>query len=257
MKVKITSDQHGQKIYEILWPNTQLEFFLADRNSGIDSDKGAVYILMDKFRRCFYIGETGSTSGGGIFNRFQTHRWEKEFWDCALVVSDSHGDFKQDDIRKWFEWKLNDIAKAANTAVVLSSAGRQNEPFGVSERLNAILAVCRFVGISWAFKVEERLESVPVVKPNNLVKPKQKMRTEAKTQLAHWTGKTQLAKIIASRNGNIGAFGGILQYFADKGSKVRKPCHPGSKWRKPLEGVGIKFDKDDYVIDWQSANNPL
>ncbi len=70
-------------------------------------------------------------------------------------------------------------------------------------------------------------------------------------------GKTKLAKLIARRGGNEGAFGGILHYFADKGSKVRKPCHPGSKWRKPLEDAGIKFDKDDYVIDWQSAKNPL
>lgn len=72
-----------------------------------------------------------------------------------------------------------------------------------------------------------------------------------------WNGKTQLAKLIARRGGNEGAFGGILQYFADKGSKVRKPCHPGSKWRKPLEDAGVKFDKNDYVIDWQCAKNPL
>ena len=70
-------------------------------------------------------------------------------------------------------------------------------------------------------------------------------------------GKTQFAKLIARRGGNEGAFGGILHYFADQGSKVRKPCHPGSKWRKPLEDAGVKFDKNDYVVDWQCSKNPL
>ena len=72
-----------------------------------------------------------------------------------------------------------------------------------------------------------------------------------------WSGKTQLAKLIARRGGNEGAFGGILQYFANKDSKVRKPCHPSSKWRKPLEDACVKFDKDDFVIDWKCAKNPL
>ncbi len=72
-----------------------------------------------------------------------------------------------------------------------------------------------------------------------------------------WSGKTQLAKLIARRGGNEGAFGGILQYFADKGSKVRKPCHSNSKWRKPLEDAGVTFDKADYVKDWEHAKNPM
>ncbi len=67
-----------------------------------------------------------------------------------------------------------------------------------------------------------------------------------------WTGKTQLAKIIARRGGNEGAFGGILQYF----SRLR-PCTKESKWRVPLEKAGIKFDKHDYVSDWTCAKNPM
>lgn len=72
-----------------------------------------------------------------------------------------------------------------------------------------------------------------------------------------WSGKTQLAKLIARRGGNEGAFGGILQYFVNKGSKVRRPCHPDSKWRRLLEDAGVKFDKDDFVSDWTCAKNPL
>ena len=263
MEVKIRQDQHGQKIYKILWPNTQLEFHLVDRNS-INYDKEAVYILMDKFRRCFYIGEAGPTKSGGVSNRLQTHRWEKEFWDCALIISDSHGDFKQEDIRKWFEWKLNEIAKAANTAVVLSTAGVQNEPYGMLDLLDAVLSVCRLIGISWAFQIEAPQESVPppkkLVKPNKSVKSvkaKAQKTATANNQPEHWNGKTQLAKLIARRGGNEGAFGGILQFFSEEGAKARRHCHPGSKWRKLLEDAGIKFDKDDFVIDWKNAKNPL
>jgi hypothetical protein len=67
-----------------------------------------------------------------------------------------------------------------------------------------------------------------------------------------WEGKTQLAKLIARRGGNEGAFGGILHYF----SRMR-PCGKASKWRTILESAGIKFDANDCVIDWAVAKNPL
>lgn len=61
--------------------------------------------------------------------------------------------------------------------------------------------------------------------------------------------KTQLAKGIAMRvDGRVGASGGISQYFSRF-----KPCPKNGKWRKPLADVGIKFDKDDFVIDWRVA----
>lgn len=74
----------------------------------------------------------------------------------------------------------------------------------------------------------------------------------AKESCVSWKGKTQLAKIIARRGGNEGAFGGILHYF----SRMR-PCVKSSKWRAALENVGIRFDNKDYVVDWQEAKNPL
>ena len=67
-----------------------------------------------------------------------------------------------------------------------------------------------------------------------------------------WKGKTQLAKLIARRGGNEGAFGGILHFFSRK-----RPCVKNSKWREALERVGLKFDANDYVIDWSVAKNPL
>lgn len=67
-----------------------------------------------------------------------------------------------------------------------------------------------------------------------------------------WTGKTQLAKIVARRGGNEGAFGGILHLFDRK-----RRCVKDSKWREPLERIGIRFDARDFVIDWSAARNPL
>lgn len=72
-----------------------------------------------------------------------------------------------------------------------------------------------------------------------------------------WKSKTELARLIARRAGCEGAKDGVAQYFAPVGSKVRKPCHPGSKWREPLENAGVRFDKDDFVSDWTCAKNPL
>lgn len=67
-----------------------------------------------------------------------------------------------------------------------------------------------------------------------------------------WDGKTQLAKLIARRGGNEGAFGGILHYFSR-----RRPCVKSSKWRKLLVDAGIQFDERDYVINWTVAKNPF
>ena len=67
-----------------------------------------------------------------------------------------------------------------------------------------------------------------------------------------WEGKTQLAKLIARRGGNEGAFGGILHYFSRK-----RRCAKTCKWRELLSSAGIKFDAKDYVINWAAAKNPL
>jgi len=86
-------------------------------------------------------------------------------------------------------------------------------------------------------------------------KPLLKIRNESNLPCGsgeRWEGKTQLAKLIARRGGNEGAFGGILHYF----SRMRR-CVKTSKWRALLESVGIRFDANDYVINWAVAKNPL
>lgn len=87
--------------------------------------------------------------------------------------------------------------------------------------------------------------------------PKKQGKTKTMIGAVAWHSKLGLARLIAIRAGNEGAKDGVAQYFAPITSKVRKPCHLDSKWRKPLEAVGVKFDKDDYVKDWKCAKNPL
>ena len=67
-----------------------------------------------------------------------------------------------------------------------------------------------------------------------------------------WTNKSQLARIIASRGGNVGAADGIAQILRRKRS-----CPQTSKWRLALEAAGLKFDSQNKVINWAVAKNPL
>lgn len=67
-----------------------------------------------------------------------------------------------------------------------------------------------------------------------------------------WTGKTQLARLLARREGNEGAYRGVLLLLARK-----RACRQGSKWRTPLEQAGLTFDPDGFVLDWTRAKNPL
>ena len=81
------------------------------------------------------------------------------------------------------------------------------------------------------------------------VKPNQK---KIRTKVQTWTVVTQLAKIIAARGGNVGSHGHVYLTLVRK-----RRCPVSSKWRSVLESVGLKFDVNDYVIDWTAAKNPL
>lgn len=81
---------------------------------------------------------------------------------------------------------------------------------------------------------------------------KRQRRTVASSPGVMWTNKSQLARIIAARGGNVGAADGIAQILRRKRS-----CPKTSKWRKALESAGLQFDSHNFVIDWRTAKNPL
>ena len=95
MKVNFKRENTNDEIFKIYWPDSQMRFYLIDRDVKPIGVKEAVYILMDKFRTKFYIGETGPSKKGGVQNRFQTHKWQKNFWNCALVIEDRNEEFKR------------------------------------------------------------------------------------------------------------------------------------------------------------------
>lgn len=67
-----------------------------------------------------------------------------------------------------------------------------------------------------------------------------------------WKNVTQFAKWVARQGGNEGAFGGILHFLSR-----REPCTVKSKWRKPLEKIGVKFDSQDFVAEWKCAKKTV
>ena len=60
-----------------------------------------------------------------------------------------------------------------------------------------------------------------------------------------WKNPTQLAKHLAMQGGNIKAAGGIFLQLTGKRRVVKE-----SKWRAPMEAVGVKFDGKDMVVGW-------
>lgn len=163
MKVDFERDGINDEVFIINWPDSQICFHLIRRGDKLSGVKEAVYILMDKFRTKFYIGETGEVQG-----RFRTHKWQKDFWHCAVVIEDRNGAFKKQDVRKWFEWRLYQIASERSREdkkyEILSRAGRQEDRSFLENRINDILAVCRFLGIPWGYASAVNEKSRPVKK---------------------------------------------------------------------------------------------
>lgn len=71
--------------------------------------------------------------------------------------------------------------------------------------------------------------------------------SQVKDSLVHrvWKNPTQLARHLALQGGNIKAAGGIFLQLTGKRRVVKT-----SKWRVPMETVGVKFDEKDMVVGW-------
>lgn len=108
-------------------------------------------------------------------------------------------------------------------------------------------------------------KETPIIKPRRMHKTASRPSARPSVKrhrikgVMTWDGKskTQLARLIAQREGKPKSCGHLLAYFGDPGNKSRRPCPKDSCWRKPLEDAGVKFDKNDYVSNWKRAKNPL
>ena len=263
MKIKIDkSESKGMREFVLIGTSLRAYFIKREENPTT-LHAASVYVLMDHRRQGFYIGETGETSGGGFCHRFNSHKSSKkeQWWDLALCFTDTSELFSDERIRKWIESRLNEIAKSEGYLVISTAAASSESKASAEDKLREILHVCWLLGIPWgrddSVKTEEKTTAKP--KEVSIAKKKTKMAVvkKAPSIAERWSGAAQLAKLIAKRAGNEGAANGVAKFFAPVGSKTRKPCTPGSKWRKPLEDAGLDFDKDNFVIDWRRARNPL
>ncbi len=131
--------------------------------------------------------------------------------------------------------------------------------------INPETALRLLIRAAEAFDEEDNIsrdfnKTTPAQKAKSKISPRamtSSRRQKANDREATWSGKTQFAKLIARRGGNVGSFGVILRYLAPKNSNSRLPCHPNGRWRKLLEDAGVKFDRADFVTDWTCAKNPL
>lgn len=214
-----------------------------------------------------YVGKAGERSDEalGVTNRIKEHTRDKyKDWDEAVVLTWRDNSMNATRVT-FLEHEFHDMIKRfrgekmlANDVTPSSSTPGERE-LNDLERFANVHAPRMIAALGYTFLEAKKSHARLLPNASLSRKPKQKQPVVEKHSGDEgiWKGKTQLAKLIARRGGNEGAAGGILQFFAEIGSKVRKPCRPGTKWRKPLEDAGVRFDADGFVVDWEHAKNPL
>lgn len=232
--------------YRLLWDK------VAEMKSAEVLDMPGIYFIIEKkgnekHKPRIYVGQGDKRKNQkAMLNRVKEHKRKGEFtWADDVVfirIPDSFGPTEFSFLENKF-YQLIVEAEAYDAS--------QEDPHKAIPRDEIKYQVnCVLEEAEWILSIfGHRPFTKSVVADKVLVFDTKK---EIKTAAEKWEGKTQLAKLIAKRGGNEGAYGGILHYFSNF-----KACAKTSKWRKPLEDVGIKFDDKDMVIDWSVADNPL
>ena len=198
------------------------------------SGKGFVYILKDDhFKRGVKIGRAHD-----VGKRMKSMRTANPWLSVYIKVETS----------KWME-----LEKAVHNVIKLVAKTKQvkDSEFYLIEPEKAKRIMLELMPLIGKEDFAVYRENGELLNPS----PKKIRRAGApreETGGEKWDGKTQLARLIARRGGNEGAYGGILHFF-----NKRRPCVKDSKWRQPLEAAGIAFDAKDFVVDWAAARNPL
>lgn len=212
-----------------------------------------------------YVGKAGERANEslGVMNRIKEHTRDKyKDWNEAIVLTWRENNLNATKV-SFLEHEFHEELKRllgekmlANDSTPSRSRPDDRELY-VLGRFVTFHAPRLISALGYSFFEEKKKRTRKVVK--KVTSPKVEISKESvcTADEGAWRSKTELARLIARRAGNEGAKNGVAQYFAPVGSKVRKPCHQDSKWRTPLENAGVKFDKDDFVIDWTCARNPL
>lgn len=207
----------------------------ANRQVGV-AKRGFVYILRDDHcKRCVKIGKTGGSLQKRLHQLQTGNPWIREY--ASLETS-----------------RYEDVERFLHNVIKLISRGKQvgTSEFYRFDPEDAKSILMEFERLLPADDYKLKVYENSISKAS-AGRTKRATATRIPSVVGEaWSGKTQLAKLIARRGGNEGAFGGILHFFGRK-----RPCQKGSKWRGSLEKVGIRFDVQDMVIDWSVAKNPL
>ena len=249
---------------------TSRKFLSGEQLLSALMNKGVYFLIYRDGRgdvEKIYVGKAGERSDEalGVTNRIKEHTRDKyKNWDEAVVLTWRDNSMNATRVT-FLEHEFHDMIKRlhgekmlANDVTPSSSTPGERE-LNDLERFANVHAPRMIAALGYTFLEAKKshVKLVPKVSPPKKDKPKQCMEREPTGDGGAWKGKTQLAKLIARRGGNEGAFGGVLQYFAPVGSKVRRPCHQNSKWRNLLDEAGVKFDNAGFVVDWEHAKNPL
>ena len=216
-----------------------------------------------------YVGKAGERSDEalGVSNRIKEHTRDKyKNWDEAVVLTWRDNSMNAT-LVTFLEHEFHDMIKRfrgekmlANDITPSSSTPGERELYDLEEFASKH-APRMISALGYTFLEAKKVHAKRLVKAKEIPDRVAKQKTPAggKPMFDGGTrsGKTQFAKLIARRGGNAGSFGVILRYLAPKDSTSRLPCKPGGRWRKLLEDAGVKFDKNDFVKDWQHAKNPL
>lgn len=239
--VKVAKGMFGLKVWNIeaaVTPAVKSK----ERKSPVpakssEKRKGVVYILCDDHcRNCVKIGRTSGELAKRLRSLQTGNPWIRPY--ATLETS-----------------RFEDVEKFLHDVIKLISRGKQvgnSEFYRFSpEDAKTILLQFRRLLPADDFQFREYRDSVSRARAGKS-KPTQSVQASEPLHGETWKNVTQLAKLIARRGGNEGAFGGILHFFNRK-----RPCVKSSKWRAALEAAGVKFDANDFVKEWSCARNPL
>lgn len=229
--------------YRLLWDK------VAEVKSAGELDEPGIYFIVEKkgstsSKPHIYVGQGDKRKNQkAMLNRVKEHKRKGEYaWADDVIfirVPSSFGPTELSYLENQF-YQLIVEAGAYN-------AGNQADPHKATPRDEIKYQVgCVIEDAEWILSIfGHRPFTAPHTRSTENKPILRKVATES------WENVTQLCKIIARRGGNEGAYGGILQYFNT--SKSRKPCSLTSKWRKPLESVGVIFDEKGFVSDWSKV----
>lgn len=222
-----------------------------------------IYFLMYRDSRGevgkIYVGKSGERAIEklGVMNRINEHARDKyKNWDEAVVLTLKDNSMNATKV-SFLEHEFYCMIKKLRGEKILAN---ENTPTGSSPSDRELSDLQTFVSehaprivsaLGYSFLEERKRHVNARSKTQKAADEENKAMADEQTFVADckWDCHTQLAKAFASKYNEGKGADGISAILVGR----RK----AGKWRNLLEQVGVKFDANDRVSDWQRAKNPL